>query len=293
MNVIEVIQEKYASLTKKQRILADYMLQNPDAMCFVTLKDLCAATKVSEMTILHVCTALGYKSYNELKYEFRKYAAIQSKIEVQKQNLYAIADVPHYELTDKANVMAEICKEEFEQAALLYANVKIEDLFHAVEMLLDANNIILCGRGVSMQAAEFLSMRLATLGLPSVVANTEQIDSIQAALPFFNRGVLVVPISLPDYYFMTTKVCEFAKERHASILCLTDSLKSPIVPYGDHVLLAPCATRLYLNTVAPMMALINLLTSALNIEKSARKSNKFSSPEEFSRFFLRNAPNKL
>lgn len=86
-------------------------------MCFVTLKGLCAATKVSEMTILHVCTALGYKSYNELNYEFRKYAAIQSIIEVQKQNLYAIADVPHHELSDKANVMAEICKEEFEQAA--------------------------------------------------------------------------------------------------------------------------------------------------------------------------------
>ena len=97
-------------------------------------------------------------------------------------------------------------------------------------------------------------------------------------------------ISLPDYYFMTTKVCEFAKERHANILCLTDSMKSPIARFGDLVLLAPCATRLFLNTIAPMMALSNLLTSALNIEKSTRRTNRFNTPEEFSRFFSRHDP---
>ncbi len=287
MSVIDVINEKYPSMTKKQRILADYMLANPDSMSFITLKDLSARTKVSEMTILHVCTVLGYKSYNELKYEFRKYISMQSKIEVQRQNLYAIASVPTYELKDKNNVLIEICEEELEQAKLLHASLNPNDLFRAAEMFLDASNSILCGRGVSVQVAEFLSMRLATLGLPSVIVNTEQTDSVQAALPLFNRGVLVVPISLPDYYFMTTKVCEFAKERHASILCLTDSTKSPIASLGDLVLLAPCATRLYLNTIAPMMALSNLLTSALNIEKSARRTNRFNSPEEFSKFFSR------
>ena len=51
------------------------MLQNPDKMCFTTLKELSRDVGVSEMTILNLCIVLGYSNYNEIKYEFRKYAA--------------------------------------------------------------------------------------------------------------------------------------------------------------------------------------------------------------------------
>ena len=80
MNVIERIQEKYGEMTKKQRVLADYMLENPDSMSFMTMKNLSSRTQVSEMTILNYCTALGYGNYNELKYEFRKYINERNKI---------------------------------------------------------------------------------------------------------------------------------------------------------------------------------------------------------------------
>ena len=88
MNVIERIQEKYGEMTKKQRVLADYMLENPDSMSFMTMKNLSSRTQVSEMTILHYCGALGYGNYNELKYEFRKYINERNKIEVQRENAY-------------------------------------------------------------------------------------------------------------------------------------------------------------------------------------------------------------
>ena len=94
MNVIERIQEKYGEMTKKQRVLADYMLENPDSMSFMTMKNLSSRTQVSEMTILHYCGALGYGNYNELKYEFRKYINERNKIEVQRENAYLNSSVP-------------------------------------------------------------------------------------------------------------------------------------------------------------------------------------------------------
>ncbi len=140
-----------------------------------------------------------------------------------------------------------------------------------------------------MQIAEFLSMRLATMGLPSVIMNTELNDSIQSLLPLFNSSTLVVPISLPDYYLMTSKVCEFANQRHTRILCLTDATRhSPVIPMADLVLTAPCTSRLFLNTPAPMLFLANLLSAALNIEKSARRTTKFHTPTEFAQLFSEN-----
>ena len=209
-NVVEVIRQKYPELTKKQRILADYMLSDPESMSFITLKELSAATKISVVTILHTCSALGYPNYNEVKYEFRKYLSVRMKTEVQRQNLYEVAGTPDYELGDKQQLLIQICQEERDLFETFFSKIETGDLLRAAEMILDASNTIICARGASLQPAEFLSNRLATMGIPSMIINTELNDSIQAALPLFGSNVLVVPITLPDYYLMTTKVAEFA-----------------------------------------------------------------------------------
>ena len=282
MNVIERIQEKYGDMTRKQRVLADYMLENPDSMSFMTMKNLSGRTQVSEMTILNYCTALGYGNYNELKYEFRKYINERNKIEVQRQNEYLNASVPEYELDDKQNLLYQVCQEEFDLLKLLFAHIDIPSLFQGAEMMLDADCTVFCARGVSLQIADFLSMRLATMGLPSIVMNTELNDSVQSVLPLLRGGTLLVPISLPDYYVMTTKVCEFARQRRCRILALTDSKEqSPVAPFGDLVLTAPASSRLFLNSPGALLVLAHLLSAALNIEKSARHTSKFCSPQEF------------
>ena len=282
MNVIERIQEKYGDMTRKQRVLADYMLENPDSMSFMTMKNLSGRTQVSEMTILNYCTALGYGNYNELKYEFRKYINERNKIEVQRQNEYLNASVPEYELDDKQNLLYQVCQEEFDLLKLLFAHIDIPSLFQGAEMMLDADCTVFCARGVSLQIADFLSMRLATMGLPSIVMNTELNDSVQSVLPLLRGGTLLVPISLPDYYVMTTKVCEFAQQRRCRILALTDSKEqSPVAPFGDLVLTAPASSRLFLNSPGALLVLAHLLSAALNIEKSARHTSKFCSPQEF------------
>ncbi|MBM6917378.1 MurR/RpiR family transcriptional regulator [Intestinimonas butyriciproducens] len=288
MNVIERIQEKYGDMTRKQRVLADYMLENPDSMSFMTMKNLSGRTQVSEMTILNYCTALGYGNYNELKYEFRKYINERNKIEVQRQNEYLNASVPEYELDDKQNLLYQVCQEEFDLLKLLFAHIDIPSLFQGAEMMLDADCTVFCARGVSLQIADFLSMRLATMGLPSIVMNTELNDSVQSALPLLKGGTLLVPISLPDYYVMTTKVCEFARQRRCRILALTDSKEqSPVAPFGDLVLTAPASSRLFLNSPGGLLVLAHLLSAALNIEKSARHTSKFCSPQEFSQVFTK------
>ncbi len=213
--------------------MADYMLENPDSMSFMTMKNLSGRTQVSEMTILNYCTALGYGNYDELKYEFRKYINERNKIEVQRQNEYLNASVPEYELDDKQNLLYQVCQEEFDLLKLLFAHIDIPSLFQGAEMMLDADCTVFCARGVSLQIADFLSMRLATMGLPSIVMNTELNDSVQSVLPLLRGGTLLVPISLPDYYVMTTKVCEFAQQRRCRILALTDSNEqSPVAPLG-------------------------------------------------------------
>lgn len=86
MNVIERIQEKYGEMTKKQRVLADYMLENPDSMSFMTMKNLVRPDSGFGDDHFKLLYRAGIWELQELKYEFRKYINERNKIEVQRQN---------------------------------------------------------------------------------------------------------------------------------------------------------------------------------------------------------------
>lgn len=285
MNVIANIKERYDSMTKTQKKVLDYMLANPESMCFITLRELSAETEVSEPTILATCSALGYENFNELKYEFRKYISLLAKVMVQVDNLYASPRVPARELNDKHNLLLQVCQEEFDMTKKFFSSLDIDGIFKAAQMILAADAVIICGFGVSKQIASFFSMRLALLGVPSIIVDTESSDSIQSALPFLSERTVVVAISFPDYYFMTTKMAEYAKHKNAPIIALTDSVKSPVAKYSTLTLTCPTTTRLFLNTIGLPMMLVNFITSAINIEKSASPCKAPSTPEEFATFF--------
>lgn len=285
IDIVSNIQKRYATLTKTQQRIADFMLADPQSMTFITLRELSAAVNVSEITILNTCVALGYENFNEVKYEFRKYVSMQCKVMVQVENNYASPNVPRRELQDKHNLLLQVCQEEYDMTKQFFESLNFESIFEAAQMILKARAVVICGYGVSKQVADFFSMRLALLGLPSLVVNTESADSIQAALPFLTEEVLLVAISFPDYYLMTTKVAEYAKSGDVPVLAVTDSLVSPIVQYATITLTASTTTRLFLNTIGLPLMLINFLTTTVSIEKSAAADNELSVPESFAGLF--------
>lgn len=276
MNIIERLKEKYPNMTKKQKQIAEYMINHVDKMSFITLKDLSAETKVTEMTILNACAAFGYANFNEVKYEFRNYISMLNKIELHQENAYPSTFIPKYELEDQKKVLTEILEEETGMFQRFVENTNIEKLFHISHEIISSEKIIICGRGVSKLMAEFFTLRLASIGIGAIIVDTELNDSLHAALAMIDDKTLLISISLPDYYFMTDKVAAYAKKCKAKILVIADNEQAPIVKFSDWVLYTPSTTRLFLNTPSVVTALINILTSAVKIEMSFNENSRAS-----------------
>ena len=268
MDIIETIQSRYVGLTKKQKQIADYMVNHIDKMSFITLKEMSAATAITETTILNACSAMGFSSFNEVKYEARKYLGLREKLQLHEEGAYFQLEIPKYDLKDQRALLKQIWEEEGALWEIYSATFNLDDIMRVAWEFLDKRNIVLCGRGISKILAEFLSIRLAGCGIASVVMDTELNDSIHAALPLFQKGVLVVVISFPDYYFMTDKIAEYAKEQKCRVICITDSKTANIAKFSYEVLAVPSNTRLFLNTLSIPMALVNILTSAIDIVKN-------------------------
>lgn len=66
-NVLEAITEKYHSLTRSGKKLADYIFAHTTESQYLSITSLAENCDVSEATITRFCRALGYPSYNAFK----------------------------------------------------------------------------------------------------------------------------------------------------------------------------------------------------------------------------------
>lgn len=286
MDMINKIKEGYASLTRKQKMIADYMLNNIEKMSFSTLKELSEELDVTEVTILHACSALGFESFNEVKYESRKYISLMEKVNLHREMGYSVADIPESDLKNHKELLRNIVDEEALLIKEFAEGVNVEKLFEAAELFLSKRKIVLCGRGISKILAETIAIHLAGVSIASTIMDTELNDSIHMSLPMFDHDTLVVGISFPDYYFMTDKIVEYARKEGSTVLVITDSLKASIAKFAHQVLTVESSTRLFLNTLSAPMALANALASALDIITSYKKDTRTQKIERFDQLFL-------
>ena len=260
------IEETYPSMTKKQRQIADYMKENIDTMAFITLKELNKELGITEITILNTCKVLGFKSFNEMKYEVRKYINVNRRMDLYKQNDYFNTALPEYELHDKERLLAEICVEERGLLDEYVKNFDSHQVMETAKLFFEYHKIILCGRGLSHILCQWLASDLAGSQIPTMIVNAELNESVYSVLPTLDADTLFVAVSFPDYYFMTDQITKYAKMKGAKIVGITDSPSAGVAKYADKLLTVRSTTRMFLNTASAPMALINMLMSAVKIE---------------------------
>ncbi len=260
------IEEYYPSMTRKQKQVVGYMKENIDTMAFITLKEMSKELGVTEITILNTCKVLGYNSFNEVKYEIRKYININRRIGLYQQNDYFNTALPEYELSDKERLLTEICMEERGLLDEYTRNFDSRHIMKTARLFFEYPKIILCGRGMSYIVCQWFAADLAGAQISAMIVNTELNDSVFLSLPAFGPDTLLVAVSFPDYYYMTDQVARYAKKKGAKVIGITDSPAAEIAKCADELLTIRSTTRMCLNTASAPMALINLLVSAIKIE---------------------------
>ena len=61
------IEETYHSLTKVEKKVADYVLQNPRQVLFMSITDLADACQVGETSVYRFCRTINLQGYQEFK----------------------------------------------------------------------------------------------------------------------------------------------------------------------------------------------------------------------------------
>lgn len=275
MDILQRIRDMYPALTKKQKGIADYLMENPEDVCYITLAQLSQQTASSELTLLRFCEKIGCSSFLELKNEFRKYT--QHMIRLLSAPAYFPPENASCERSAKEALLTDICRQEAAAVADFSASFNPESIVAAAGKIKKSRRIFIFAHDISKILGDFLEARLRLLYFNATLIDLADLAETQNRLQQLCEGDLVIFFSFPKYYYPMGSIARKAADTGVPILTITDSISSPAAEHSTHLLLCQTSTKMFYNSLTLPMTILNLLASCLVIDmvpESERKDFK-------------------
>lgn len=253
------IDEKYEKLSKGQKRLSDYIRQNYDKAAFLTAVKLGEAVGVSESTVVRFATQLGYKGYPEFQKELGE--LVRTKLtSIQRMEVT-------YERMEQSEILTNVLHSDINKIKMTMETIDQQAFELAVETIMEARKIFVVGIRSCAPLANFLAYYLNLICEEVICVNTNGATEIFEQLIRINEEDVIIGISFPRYSMRTLKALEFASNRKAKVITLTDSIHSPMNLYSSCNLIARSDMAAIVDSLVAPLSVINALVVALCMKK--------------------------
>ena len=253
------IEEKYRDLSKGQKRVAEYVLDNYDKAVFLTAARLGEVVGVSESTVVRFATQLGYKGYPE----FQK--ALEELVRNRLNSIQRMKVT--YGRISQSQILETVLQSDIEKIKQTLNGIDHSAFNQAINTILNARKIYVLGIRSCAPLAAFMSFYLNLLCDNVIAVNTNSSSEIFEQLIRIGEEDVIIGISFPRYSQRTLKALEFASKRKAKIITLTDSVHSPINIYSSCNLIARSDMASIVDSLVAPLSVVNALIVALCMKK--------------------------
>ncbi|MCU0156364.1 MurR/RpiR family transcriptional regulator [Bacillus safensis] len=260
-DLIHKLQHKVSGLTEAQRRIADYIVQNPMEVAFLTVDKLASKVGTSTATIMRFSAAVGYSGFSELQKELQSNmkhkAAPQTRLE---------ANLKH---SNKSKLLHNHVELQFQNIQYALDNITEETFQHIVEKIASSRQVLCTSVRSGRPVGEYLS-----LGINRLLGNSQYIDADKSDwvddLVHFQSDDFIIAVSYPRYAKRMKDLLEAAKLYGVEVLLITDSYSSPLTKYAQYVLPCSSASVGSHNSVVSAIFIVDYILSALAINDPDR-----------------------
>lgn len=266
------MEEKYKKMSKGQKRLADYVTENYDKAVFLTAARLGEVVGVSESTVVRFATQLGYKGYPG----FQK--ALEELVR-NKLNSIQRMEVTYGRIS-QSEILETVLQSDIEKIKLTLVGIDQKAFELAIDTILSAKRIYVVGIRSCAPLASFLCFYLNLVCENVTAVNTNSSSEIFEQLIRINEEDVIIGISFPRYSMRTLKALEFASNRKAKVITLTDSVHSPMNLYSSCNLIARSDMASIVDSLVAPLSVINALVVALCMKKQKEVVNTLETLEQ-------------
>lgn len=266
------IDSQMNSFSKGQKRIASYIQEHYDKAAFMTASKLGETVGVSESTVVRFATEIGYDGYPKLQ------KAMQEMIRDKLTSVQRI-EVTSARIGDD-DVLTSILNQDIDKIRRTIEETDHNDFKTAVEKIVKAKRIYIFGARSTASLAQFLGYYLELMfDNVRIITSTSHNQTYEQMFRISKDDVLI-GISFPRYSNMAVDAMNFARQRGADVIAITDSLISPLVANADQVLIAKSDMASIVDSLVAPMSLINALVVAAVLESKNSVVDTFQKLEE-------------
>ena len=271
-NLLVRIQSQYKTFSKGQKRLASYILEHYDKAVFLTAAKLGKEAGVSESTTVRFATQLGFEGYPEFHRALEE--LVRNKLNSIQRMKVTYGNVPQVEILDR------ILHSDIEKIKMTMESIDHNAFELAVDTLLEARTIYIVGIRSCAPLASFLGFYLNLILDDVRLVQTNSASEIFEQMIRINEKDVIIGISFPRYSMRTLKAIEFANNRNAKVITITDSVHSPINLYSSCNLIAKSDMASIVDSLVAPLSVVNALVVALCMKRQNEVVNTLESMEK-------------
>lgn len=256
------INERYGDMSKGQKMIAAYITDYYDKAVFLTAAKLGEAVGVSESTVVRFAMHLGYRGYPQFQ---------QALAELVRGKLDAVQQMENvYGRISQSEILTTVLKSDAKRIQDTLETIDEHAFDMAVDSILHARHIYVIGIRSCAPMAEFLVFYLNIMFDNVRLVHTNSSSELFEQMMYIGREDVIIGISFPRYSMRVLKAMEFANNRNARVITLTDSVHSPMNLYSSCNLVAHSDMSSIVDSLVAPLSVINALIMALCMKRQKK-----------------------
>ena len=271
-DILTAIQDNMSSFSKGQKKIAGFILESYDKAAFMTASRLGKKVGVSESTVVRFASELGYDGYPDMQRSLQK--MIRNRLTTVQR-----IEVTNDRLGDQ-DLLSMVLQSDIDKIRQTLEELDRESFNRAVDAIVSARKIYIIGVRSSAAIASFLNFYFNLIFDNVVLVSASTASEIFESLLRVGEGDVVIGVSYPRYSSRTVRAMNFARDRGATTVAITDSEASPLVPISTYSLMARSEMASFVDSLVAPLSLVNALLVAVSQRRNEDVERTFQTLED-------------
>ncbi len=221
-------------LTRKERVLGDYILAHQDSVGLMTARGLAQSVAMTDTTVIRFLRKLGFSGFVDFKQQMnaRMVAQLKSPGDTLSPG-EKYTKTSH--LMASSNMAAEVMERSITNLQKTAADLDPVKLREVAEVLHHARRKYIVGFRSSAACTLYMYRKLVIL-LPNVVQCSAAESMALEQLVDIGKGDCLFMFSFPRHSKINFAIIEMAHKAGAKIVLVTNSVTSPLANLADYVI---------------------------------------------------------
>ena len=223
------IRSAYNQFTKAEKKVADYILDSPNKVLFMSISDLAEACNVGDTSVFRFCKTMNVKGYQE----FKMMLSLSMRSGSEEINT---GEERNITLEDNISDLAKkVLSENVASIEETYSLIDLKQMTKAMDLLSEKKRIVFFGCGASMLTAMKAMNKFLRIEPKVYCAQVVNMQLMLSAT--MGPEDVAVIFSYSGETRDTVMIAKSAHESGAKTIIITRFAKSPLTEYADIILL--------------------------------------------------------